>query len=880
MTVALAESSTEATFAEVLAGLVGVEQVPVDCHFFDDLGADSMVMAQFCARVRKRGDLPPVSMKDIYAHTTIRSLAESFADAPAPVEESVPESIEAAEPAGTRRYVLCGALQFLVLLAYLYGAALAITIGYEWISAGSGAIEVYLRSVLFGGAAFLGVCLVPILAKWILIGRWKPQPIRIWSLAYVRFWIVKTLVQRNPLVLFAGSPLYVLYLRALGAKVGGDAVILSRRAPVCTDLLTIGAGTVIRKDSFFTCYRAEGSVIQPGAVSLGKDVVVGEAAVLDIETSMGDGAELGHASSLDAGQAVPAGERRHGSPAHQRTGVDYRGVGPAGCGTARRVLYSVSQLLRLVAITLPLAIGALAILIAEVPQLTALLDSGPLTFTSGAFYLDALAASFVLLFGPLLAGVLFVVTVPRVLNLFIEPGRTYPLYGFHYGVHRAIERMTNVTFFPRLLGDSSFIVPYLRWLGYDLSEVEQTGSNFGLEVKHENPYLCSVGSGTIVADGLSIVNADFSTTSFRVSRSAIGAHSFLGNYIVHPPQSTAGDNCLLATKAVVPLDGEVREGIGLLGSPSFEIPRSVHRDSRFDHLQQGGELRRRLAAKNKHNAVTIGLYLLAWWIFLFGTTVLAWAAADLYGSIGAVAIALAGVLILVLRVVHFSLVERLATMFRALQPLYCSIYDPDFWRHERFWKLSWQPLILDGTPFKSLTWRLLGVRIGKRVFDDGCAIVEKTLVSIGDDCTLGVRSIVQPHSQEDGAFKSDRIAIGAGCTLGIGSLVHYGATMGDGAVLAPDSFLMKGEEVPPHARWAGNPATAAKSGRAYPGSCGHDETTLPGRQRRLPSRPAGGKVAPGPRGVEGRLVGRLALGRRAAARQDAEGKAKRDHSRT
>jgi tetratricopeptide (TPR) repeat protein len=37
-------------------------------------------------------------------------------------------------------------------------------------------------------------------------------------------------------------------------------------------------------------------------------------------------------------------------------------------------------------------------------------------------------------------------------------------------------------------------------------------------------------------------------------------------------------------------------------------------------------------------------------------------------------------------------------------------------------------------------------------------------------------------------------------------MVHYGVTMGDGAVLAPDSFLMKGEEVPPHTRWGGNPA--------------------------------------------------------------------------
>ena len=57
-----------------------VERVSVDSNFFDDLGADSMVMARFCARVRKRPDLPAVSIKDIYQHRTIRSLATALAD--------------------------------------------------------------------------------------------------------------------------------------------------------------------------------------------------------------------------------------------------------------------------------------------------------------------------------------------------------------------------------------------------------------------------------------------------------------------------------------------------------------------------------------------------------------------------------------------------------------------------------------------------------------------------------------------------------------------------------------------------------------------------------------------------------------------------------
>src|SRR2546426_6681526 len=77
-----ATTSAESIFAEVLAGVLRVDRVSVDSHFFEELGADSLVMAHFCARVRKRGELPSVSMKDIYGHPTIRSLAAALADAP------------------------------------------------------------------------------------------------------------------------------------------------------------------------------------------------------------------------------------------------------------------------------------------------------------------------------------------------------------------------------------------------------------------------------------------------------------------------------------------------------------------------------------------------------------------------------------------------------------------------------------------------------------------------------------------------------------------------------------------------------------------------------------------------------------------------------
>src|SRR5437763_576876 len=73
-----AMTRAERTLAEVLADVLRADRLSVDSHFFEELGADSLVMAKFCARVRKRGDLPSVTMKDIYRHPTIRSLAAPF----------------------------------------------------------------------------------------------------------------------------------------------------------------------------------------------------------------------------------------------------------------------------------------------------------------------------------------------------------------------------------------------------------------------------------------------------------------------------------------------------------------------------------------------------------------------------------------------------------------------------------------------------------------------------------------------------------------------------------------------------------------------------------------------------------------------------------
>src|SRR2546422_7992978 len=101
-------TSAERTFAELLAEVLRVDRLSVESHFFDELGADSLVMAKFCARVRKRGDLPSVSMKDIYRHPTIRGLAAALVDlVPTATRPAPARAPEPPTPISAREHVLC-----------------------------------------------------------------------------------------------------------------------------------------------------------------------------------------------------------------------------------------------------------------------------------------------------------------------------------------------------------------------------------------------------------------------------------------------------------------------------------------------------------------------------------------------------------------------------------------------------------------------------------------------------------------------------------------------------------------------------------------------------------------------------------------------------
>jgi non-ribosomal peptide synthetase-like protein len=792
---------------DAIAKVLHIERISTEHHFFDDLGANSLLMARVCASIRRNSGMSNVSMRDIYMHPTIARLARHLDSS---INKPISTKSEPFHIPSNKSYVTCGALQIGFFASYLLFGLWIFVSGIQWATSSYSMVDLYVRSVAFGTGLFIVLTMVPVAAKWLLIGRFKEQSIPIWSFAYFRFWVVKTLMRTSPAAAFIGTPLYNAYLRLMGARIGRNVILKCRFPPVCTDLVTIGDNTIIGNETSLLGYRAQSNFIHMGPVTIGSHAYVGERSVLDIDTAMGNNTQLGHASSLQSCQRVPDGKHYHGSPAVE-TLSNYCPIEGKN-GTALRGFLYVSLILGTI---LLIAVPAAIILFYHVwdlfcPSPLSSLQCPAISSISTPLMLELTTALFLCVLG---IGLAVVYVIPRLCMRTLQPGVTYANFGLHYIMQNIIQGISNSDFFSTLFGDSSAIVSYMRYIGWNLNTVHQTGSNMGIEQKHDNPFLSNIGSGTMISDGLKMINMQMSATSFRLAESKIGGNNFLGNDISYPPNGRTGTDVLFGTKALVPIDGAVHEHVGLLGSPAFEIPRKVCRDrdmnASFDEKTRLARLRR----KNLHNFVTALIFLASRWIAVFVAFMLGQAAMTNFYRFDTYTFLAFSVMDIAFNIAFFILLERALLGFKRLKPQLASIYDPYFWWHERYWKLNAFPILtmFAGTPFRGMLLRAMGMKVGSKLFDCSLGITERSLTEVGDYANLNEGCVLQAHSLEEGVFKSDYIRLGNRCSLGPGAFVHYGVSAGDDVVLDADSFLMKGEILDSHTEWCGNPAKLLRS---------------------------------------------------------------------
>jgi non-ribosomal peptide synthetase-like protein len=81
-------------------------------------------------------------------------------------------------------------------------------------------------------------------------------------------------------------------------------------------------------------------------------------------------------------------------------------------------------------------------------------------------------------------------------------------------------------------------------------------------------------------------------------------------------------------------------------------------------------------------------------------------------------------------------------------------------------------------------------------------------VEVGRCVTINRGCVVQTHLFHDRLMRLDAVRIGAGATLGPHAIALPETTIGAGTTVGPASLVLRGERLPEHSRWLGNPVSS------------------------------------------------------------------------
>eukprot|EP01112_Ceratiomyxa_fruticulosa_P015142 TRINITY_DN4420_c0_g2_i2.p1 TRINITY_DN4420_c0_g2~~TRINITY_DN4420_c0_g2_i2.p1 ORF type:complete len:1801 (-),score=375.35 TRINITY_DN4420_c0_g2_i2:187-5427(-) len=112
---------------------------------------------------------------------------------------------------------------------------------------------------------------------------------------------------------------------------------------------------------------------------------------------------------------------------------------------------------------------------------------------------------------------------------------------------------------------------------------------------------------------------------------------------------------------------------------------------------------------------------------------------------------------------------------------------------------------LCGTPLIVWYYKLLGARIGKRVYVETYMLYNADLVHIGDDTSIEKDAVLRAYRIVDGYIIMNEIVIGEKCSIGPLAVVLPTSEMRDGCILGPNSLLPENKCLPRDTKWHGSP---------------------------------------------------------------------------
>ncbi len=804
----LPEGAAEEALFEALGHLFPGQPLLRGADFFADLGGHSLLAARLISLLRADARFAGVTVHDIYCERSLGAIAKVLAqkEAPVPAETSAPEIV--ATP--RLRRVLCSLAQAatlppLVCLRMAQWLSPFFTYHYFTGDEGDSMWAGILAALLVYLLASIGSFLFAIAAKWLVIGRARAGRYPLWGVTYFRWWLADRISEVPPRHLLSGSSLNAMYLRALGARIGKDAVIgaLSIRAP---DLLTMGDGVSIGASVNLENARVERGELVLGTIRIGNEAVVDSYAVMEGDSALGDYAQLGGLSALAAGQRVPAGEAWEGSPARFARQVDIAERQPrmpvSASRAAREALFYFLGA-SLVAIVFFLPVFPSFILIdwldarwlkevdAHLSPLSAFLT----------YLLLSIPASAVLVLATVLASAGF-----RWLVLPRQKAGSWPVHSpVYFSKWLGNQIQESSLFVLHGLYATVYAPWWYRLLGARVGRGTEISTALGVV-----PDMLTIGADSFVADGVMLGDERIEGGWMHLRPTVIGDRSFLGNGAFVPDGSVLPDDVLIGVQSKVPENARMHPGDTWVGNPPIILP-AREQFAGFDPaLTFHPSLPRRLS-----RGLVEGLRIVMPMAVVIAVGYLTVALVMPLAEAGRLvdtllALALAGFLYGAGSFLFVALVKWLVV--GRYRPRSAPMWTPFVWASEAVTNLYESIAVpnfvdfLRGTPMLPPCMRLLGCKTGKGIYMDTTFITEFDCVNIGDYAALNGWCGPQTHLFEDRIMKIGDVHIGRGVTVGPRSIILYSARVGDGATLGPLTLVLKGEDIPPGTRWTGSPA--------------------------------------------------------------------------
>jgi non-ribosomal peptide synthetase-like protein len=758
-------------------------QVSIDDDFFD-LGGHSLLVAAMVSELRTDSDLQHAAVGDVYHCPTIVALAEHLSTTTAPqVQPILPH------PQVGWQFWLTAVCQ----VGGVYVAQLIFSVNLVLPLLGYRLFDEMAIPVFFGTIAALYPIMlaIAVVSKWLLIGKYQAGSYPLWGWYYCRWWLARLMQQLVPLWPLIGTPFLGWHYRLLGAKIGKNCYFGTDDVGTF-DLFSMGNDSSLGAESRLLGYEVKDGYLHLGAIEIGDRCFVGARATLEPNSKMEHDTYLEDLSLLPNNTTIPPQQRWYGSPARLQEMVEPQV--PVYGSNRGRIFRGAIQCFGVILLSvLPTA--------AVLPGVLLMLEALTIWNWWG------------LLVAPLAGSIGILLIVVQVLafkKIFlprVRPG-TYSLRTSFYIRKWWIDRLMDLSLeWLNMVYGTVYSTPWLRLLGTKIGKQTEisTAANF-------SPELVSIGANAFVADDVSLGASRVYLGHMNLQQVNIGDESFLGNSALVPGGSEmVGENllgCLSVSPKIAP------EGTDWVGNPPFRIPQR-QQEEQFD-----------ASLTFKPSPWLIGQR----WSIEFLRIIM-----PLTFSAGAISTLIyliednlddIGYDLPLDELVAILPVWSIGIGFMACAFVFCCkwllvgryksqslpLWNNYVWRSELVTGLNeniatpWLTDYLLGTPFLAWYWRLMGARIGKRVYIDSSDITEFDLIRVDDRAALNNGCSLQTHLFEDRVMKMSHVHIGKYCVVGHASIVLYDTKMEPGSQLHGLSLLMKGETLPTATHWQGIPA--------------------------------------------------------------------------